>query len=336
MLALGVVVGHAPAWGGGTLPIVQPLPPYYCVQAFFLISGFYMALLQARYQPAGAWIFWSNRYSRLIVSYWIIAAATLGLAVIAGDRFPFVSYTIESAAQKIFTANANVTLVGIDWTELFSPEWSRGLVIPPAWSLGAELTFYLLVPLLWRVSDRTLVLIALASLSCRLLFVASGLPFWPWQQRFFPCELMFFVLGMLAFRWREHLAVVTPSGGVAQGILVFFLLFSRLKAGEEHWQGSLVVALIFFCFVPATFEYRKVSRFDRAIGDLSYPVYLVHVTVGCFAAPLVLYLGTWFFVAVSIVVAAPISYFVEQPLDRWRAARLTSVVNAKCEVSIAG
>jgi hypothetical protein len=51
------------------------------VQAFFVISGFYMELLRKKYAVVPTWIFYSNRYSRLIVSYWIVCAATVLLIV---------------------------------------------------------------------------------------------------------------------------------------------------------------------------------------------------------------------------------------------------------------
>jgi hypothetical protein len=51
LLAAAVVLGHAPGWGGvGLPPIINPLPHYFAVQAFFVISGFYMELLRKRYQ----------------------------------------------------------------------------------------------------------------------------------------------------------------------------------------------------------------------------------------------------------------------------------------------
>jgi peptidoglycan/LPS O-acetylase OafA/YrhL len=71
LLAAAVVFGHAPAWPDhdAQVSIMRPLPGYFAVQAFFVISGFYMELLRKKYAPAPIWIFYSNRYSRLLVSY---------------------------------------------------------------------------------------------------------------------------------------------------------------------------------------------------------------------------------------------------------------------------
>src|SRR5271163_1338531 len=67
LLASAVVMGHAGSRGF--------LPPYYAVQGFFLISGFYMALIHEKYAGIPL-VFYLNRYSRLAVSYWIVAAVT--------------------------------------------------------------------------------------------------------------------------------------------------------------------------------------------------------------------------------------------------------------------
>ncbi len=192
--------------------MLRPFSPYYSVQAFFMISGFYMGLLHNKYADAEPWIFYSNRYSRLAASYWIVLVVTLfmGLAGWAGASH-FVTYQPGGLAERLFLFATNSTLVGMDITELISTTWSQGLLIPQGWSLGMELWFYMLVPLFWRCSTKTLVTVIGASLLCRIAIIESSLPFYPWQQRFFPAELMFFLLGMLSFRLSDRIGAL-PLG----------------------------------------------------------------------------------------------------------------------------
>jgi peptidoglycan/LPS O-acetylase OafA/YrhL len=69
LLAAGVVLGHARGWGG--FPSVTYaegfIVPYRAVQAFFILSGFYMSLTYPKYEGL-IWKFYLNRYSRLIPS----------------------------------------------------------------------------------------------------------------------------------------------------------------------------------------------------------------------------------------------------------------------------
>src|SRR5262249_35176876 len=77
VLALLVASGHlltksaSPAWWTGTAAI-------FAVKAFFVISGFYMALvLDTRYRDKPARYFYASRALRLLPAYWFISAGTI-------------------------------------------------------------------------------------------------------------------------------------------------------------------------------------------------------------------------------------------------------------------
>jgi peptidoglycan/LPS O-acetylase OafA/YrhL len=337
LLAAAVVLGHAPGWGGvGLPPIINPLPPYFAVQAFFVISGFYMELLRKRYQPAPIWIFYSNRYSRLIASYWIICAAT-ALLMIAMPEVPFPAaiFRFDSTSEAALAWFFNVAMFGQDFASFV--QLSNALLIPQGWSLALELWFYLLVPLLWRVSDSTLWSIVSASLVIRLIIILSPLPFVPWQQRFFPAELMFFMIGMLSFRHADDIRRLISSGHgcmLAICVLIVFVgwvipstTWSETQP-KAMWPYSLILAVVLYLTLPAVFEFTKDSRIDRDIGEFSYPIYLTHIMVGYFFEPAQRLWDGMLLLILSITVSAPLVYFVELPLERWRSNRLRFVAGS--------
>jgi peptidoglycan/LPS O-acetylase OafA/YrhL len=334
LLAAAVVLGHAPGWGGvGLPPIINPLPPYFAVQAFFVISGFYMELLRKRYQPAPIWIFYSNRYSRLMASYWIICAAT-ALLIIAMPEVPFPAgnFRFESTSETALAGFFNIAMFGQDFASFV--QLSNALLIPQGWSLALELWFYLLVPLLWRTSDGTLWSIVGASLVIRLIIILSPLPFVPWQQRFFPAELMFFVIGMLSFRRSDDIRRLIkggPAWTLAICVLIVFVgwlipptIWSETQP-KPMWPYSIMLAVVLYFTLPAIFEFTKGSRIDRNIGEFSYPIYLTHIMVGYFFEPAQRLWDGILLLALSIAVSAPLVYFVELPLERWRSNRLRFV-----------
>jgi peptidoglycan/LPS O-acetylase OafA/YrhL len=333
LLAAAVVLWHAPGWVGHDpfTSVVRPLPGYYSVQAFFVISGFYMELLQKKYAPAPIWIFYSNRYSRLIVSYWIVLAATvLLIALVPSVSFPptafLASFKPVSASEWALVVFSNVMMFGQDLLSVLFSLNSNALLIPQGWSLALELWFYLLVPLLWRASDRTLWLIVAVSLALRLIVVLSPLPFWPWQQRFFPVEIMFFVLGMLSFRRSSEILTVVRSGRACLLLVSALVIFAGWlqpvafpwSAQPELamlWPSSILVGAIFYLTLPAMFSLTSRSRIDRLIGEFSYPIYLVHITLWYFFEPR-------FLLILCVAVSAPIVFLVERPLEQWRNSRL--------------
>jgi peptidoglycan/LPS O-acetylase OafA/YrhL len=331
LLAVAVVLGHDPglAEHGPQVPFVRPLPGYFAVQAFYVISGFYMELLRKKYISAPIWIFYSNRYSRLIVSYWVVLAGTVLLIVLMpGVSFPpanvLANFKSESAVEWALVVFSNLTMFGQDLLSVLFSRTSDPLLIPQGWSLALELWFYLLVPLLWRASDRTLWGIVAASLALRLIIVSSSLPFWPWQQRFFPAEVMFFVLGMLSFRRSTEILNIVRSGQACLVIVSALIIFAGWlrpvgfpwpEPVAMLWPNSILLGAIFYFTLPATFSLTSRSPIDRMIGEFSYPIYLVHITV-------LYFLELRFSILLCIFVSAPLVLLVERPLERWRNNRL--------------
>src|SRR5687767_13772537 len=77
LLALAVVVAHSPT--AVTLHN-WVLPGGIAVQAFYIISGFYMALvLNEKYTfPGSTKLFYQQRYLRLAPMYWVTIFITVG------------------------------------------------------------------------------------------------------------------------------------------------------------------------------------------------------------------------------------------------------------------
>jgi peptidoglycan/LPS O-acetylase OafA/YrhL len=325
LLALAVVFGHAPGWGAINPSYFHPISPYYSVQAFFVISGFYMGLLREQYFGSTA-VFYTNRYSRLIISYGIVVSSTLAAAAIWPENlFPFINYSPDSTAAAALLMVSNLTLFGMDIVELVSPVLSHGLVVPQGWSLAAELWFYVLTPLFWRLPTKRLVRVLIASALVRAIVVLSPLPFFPWQQRFFPAELMFFLIGMLAYRLSPGICRMMPPGRIMLPFCVLSLCFFCSVVTDQRWWGSLLVGGLMFVSIPPVFATSRKSKIDRFIGEFSYPIYLWQVCIGYFASPLVAQWGSAFLIAGSALAAAPLVVFVERPLERWRQRRLVEM-----------
>jgi peptidoglycan/LPS O-acetylase OafA/YrhL len=218
----------------------------------------------------------------------------------------------------------------------------RFLVVPQAWSISLELVFYALAPFLLRRRLRVLVAVLGASVGLRIGLILIGLDHDPWTYRFFPTALACFLLGAIAFRVRDSLLAwqrrrrVGPAGVAAAAVLIAFngRLVSWVGAVVPH--ATAVMHAVTFAFVvlsiPAIFELTKSSRLDAALGDLSYPLYLVHLMViqtllvyaqvdGGIARELVRR-GTPYVALVALALSAAIVYLLERPIDRFRQRRV--------------
>jgi peptidoglycan/LPS O-acetylase OafA/YrhL len=278
-LALGVVFAHTrqnvlshvglTADGGWWLNIVGGR----AVIFFYIVSGFLISYaLHEKYQPktAGTLAFFRSRFLRIFPLWWILLIACLLI-----DKPPWPQgHSLEVLVPAV--------LFGTDW---LVPFWTYPAqywgVLPygaaVGWTLGAELTFYLIAPWVLR-SPRLALALTLASVMVRLV-VAILVPFdniglyVTWGYFFFPAMLMFFMLGHYA----NMIARAFPLGTlISIAALAFSVFFSWLNPVFIGSVWSYLSCICFAASLPRLFAVTKDSRIFNFLGDLTYPLYLTH------------------------------------------------------------
>jgi len=349
-LAAAVVFHHSTVpWN---LPMVDG---HQAVRLFYIISGFYMALILDRKYPGtreGIWLFYSNRFLRIFPIYWLVLVAAglfYGAAWIwlgrMPERFGWYLPLIESG-QGTFLAGlglSQLALFGLDWFNLFDfqgatlawggtvPEGrSAGFLclVPQAWTLAVELSFYLFAPLLVRAKTGPLAFLCAVGLAARI-----GL--WMWRPVetgslnyfWFPLQLPFFVLGILSYRWTGvGISFWKSSAGRwgSRAVMIGLLFgYGLLPAGWDQAISCVTLTLL----MPGLFAGE--GRWPRWIGELSYPIYVVHILVKwmILAAQGVERTGQRevsgiVLLAGSVLAAACIEKVLGVPLEKWRQTRL--------------
>jgi peptidoglycan/LPS O-acetylase OafA/YrhL len=325
------------------------------VQCFYIISGFFIAMiLTEKYnQPEDVGLFYSNRFLRIYPVYWTVFALALALNGLAQLFTHHSAFTLWTRNQSQMTAGTTGFLIasnlavfgqdfgfflgigqkGLYWTsvaERLSPTVSSFQMIPPAWSLGLELTFYLMAPWLIRKRTSILVLIWAASLFARYVGQLYGLINDPWSYRFFPFELALFLTGVLIYRlvYKNDQPLIRRLHWA--GFLCFpLVLFHPLIASADSRffvPGQVLFYFAFAASVPLLFHMTNGLKWDRRIGEISFPLYLCHFlvvdTVDHFrekipsqAIRISLALG------VSLALAVVVAVLLDQPLNRFRQQR---------------
>ncbi|WP_367848112.1 acyltransferase family protein [Rhodoferax sp. WC2427] len=335
------------------------------VQIFYLISGFYMQMVYGTHYATPA-EFYASRFMRIFIPYWIILALTLVLSLFSlmlhwqwvwTSVHPFFNAPLQhnGVLGVVLAGIANVTLFFQDWVMFLADDAGQGLVwtsdyrtssyplfhyllIPQAWTISVELTFYLLVPFLSALRSRTLMAIAIASLCARIyVYEILGLKQDPWEYRFFPFEVFLFVLGMLSQRLYRQLPPSVKAfklkslGNYALASLVFIGVLVGASKGVEV-LGAVIgyhyAVLIFYGLwalaIPVVFALFGNYKHDRFIGELSYPVYLGHLIAVSFAMAVQSKLGLPGAVVgpvaglLSVVLALLLYVYLFKPLDASR------------------
>lgn len=281
------------------------------VDLFFVISGFVIYMTLARSADVAS--FALSRFARLYPAYW----ACLAITVVAALSFPLARQPISLTAVL-----ANATM-------------AQAFLGVPAiedvyWSLSYELAFYALMSglLALRLLGRVEAIGAawlLLSLVLLKIFPALGHAI-PWRVQTalaLPYAPLFFA-GILFYRLR--------SIGVTRFRLG--LLAACLATRVYHEPDFVIVAscLIFAVFALAAWQRLPLLRWPPLIwlGGVSFPLYLVHQSVGFRLQAYAVGHGwnAWIAAAAAmtlvILLAWVVSVTVERPAQRNIRRRFTT------------
>lgn len=340
LLALSVLVGHSDHALG-----LPALDTTVAVRAFYILSGFYMALvLNGKYRDVPYAGFLGSRYLRLFPCYLTVLLLTLaygGLvwAIRGTVEWPFqgwakalpslndVSILVYAAANLFIVGLGMLCFVAVDARGAlhFSLDAGgagnafSGLVwITPAWTLGLELLFYALAPFIVRQRPWRIGALLLASLALRfVLFPTLGLPTASFGDHFFPFELAFFLTGALACHAYFRLKKRQPSPGLLVAALaVLFIVAANPLFDLPPWARYLTLAAC----LPPVFHLCRKSSLDRWIGELSYPMYIVHLPVFYAVTQFTAWPTETVGSALAILASVGLLLTVERPADARRIA----------------
>lgn len=305
ILALSVVLAHSGSIYGFGLVGGKT-----AVQAFYIISGFYMTLiLNEKYIGTNNSyiLFISNRFLRLYPIYWMILVLTVLFSIGTymysnGAEFSGISMYVNYFDQMgwnsfLFLLFTNVFLflqdslmfLGLNtgtgrlfFTANFqetSPLLYQFLFVPQAWTIGVELVFYLIAPFLVRKKLNIIIPLFILSVLLRVLLSYYGFKKDPWSFRFFPTELAFFLMGIIAYHSYKKLSQIDIKA-VYLKIILGFVLAMTFFYGYVQLPSKGYLYLVVFCMgLPFIFRLTKKQKMDRYIGELSYPIYISHLFV---------------------------------------------------------
>jgi peptidoglycan/LPS O-acetylase OafA/YrhL len=192
-------------------------------------------------------------------------------------------------------------------------------------------TFYALAPFLFR-SWKLVLLVFLGAMAARYYVVylqGYSVQSSPSVYHAFPMLVGFFMLGYLAKRvyekWTHRHPRLLTLSGLALAVAIVPLDLNRSQFdGKGFYLALGLLALV----LPLLFDRTKDSRISNWLGDVSYPLYLLHM-------PLIIAFGSLFvlqldghpvlagtlsglaFVAVCILASAVVHAYVELPVGRF-------------------
>lgn len=278
--SLYVVIGHVMIWGGykGYFP-----NPKVAVDVFIFISGFLIfgGLLSKKRTLL---TYFKHRFFRIAPCYYfIIIIFTLlypyireGLVYIQSlDRTLWPIDSVYDA--NLVEYDLKNILMHISFAFSLFPKYSQSSYIGD-WSIGLEMQFYLLAPMLvifllrwWSILILTLSAVYTCGLSTHNAYLLSFV-----EPSFIIIKLHIFILGGVIFlAIRKH--------GLYKSLLILLsiaLIYAQYRTQKHNFisNNSSIYLLISIVLILC---YQKLnSIFDnpivRFLSNISYPLYLVH------------------------------------------------------------
>ncbi|TNE48728.1 MAG: acyltransferase [Deltaproteobacteria bacterium] len=244
------------------------------VVVFYMISGYVMTGLVYRHYSTLKAIptFYIDRLLRIYPQYlFILGVIWLGWA--SGISYRPTNFATTSVQDIV----ANLTIVPLNFF-MYVPEWGKAY-IPPAWSLGAELQFYALIPLILLLRLRAVSLVislGIFSLASFQVLATNTHSF-----RLLTGALFMFLMGsMLYDQQKGDKSLKRPLHGVfvfCVVLLVALLATKRLSLAQG--SHSIFFGILVGFPVFAYLSKKPRQEWDERWGDLSYGLFLSHFAV---------------------------------------------------------
>lgn len=207
------------------------------------------------------------------------------------------------------------------------PPLYQFLLIPPGWSIGLEISFYLMAPWILKKKNIYILSIICISLITRIILQFNGFIGDSWSYRFFPSELAVFLIGSQAFYIYTNQEINEKKSWLSQLLYLYIILiiitFPFIPI--EPQLKKLLFYCLFALSLGKIFDLTKDNKLDKLIVLLSYPIYCCHLIVLYNILPAISYWadnGTFLNTLVTfitvIIISFLIYFFIEKPIEYYR------------------
>lgn len=301
ILALMVVQSH---FAGGALggPVA--------VFGFFCLSGYLMTkIVNESYSDglSGYLRFLGNRALRIYPAYYAAVVFAAGVLLL----WP-------SAARTA----AGWYMLPQDWLQTFSIiglQPRSPILLVPAWSLHVEIIHFILIGAVFGRSRLLTSLWFLCSLALAAVAILRGASF-DWLY-FSPYgSSVAFAAGAMVYQFREKLPAFSPRLAIA-ACCMLVIAGSRMPL-EVARAGGLHASIFIAALSIVALKNMPALRWDAALGNLAYPVFLLHIPCRAAMSGLLGRSDAWvdvLAIGATFILSYLVVALVERPISLMRA-----------------
>ena len=297
-------LGHSDVFNVGVSAVV----------VFYMLAGYVVTHLLYTYFPPGRLLaFYVERFLRVYPLYLLFLIAVSAFLLATGFGGP--TFTPAKAL-------ANLLIIPLNYYMFVDVSVVRGFcVLPPAWSLGAELQAYAVLPLIIRSFPAKWI----AGIFSLCIFSAAAFGIIDsdiWGYRLLPGIIFIFLTGSAIYKTvkvKDAADIFDRTFPVICWIWLLVLLLGMVVT--FRLPGYSTAAILGFLIGMPIVQFTSTSLaripLDSVFGRLSYGLFLIHLPVawaleyffGVYPASIISFLSV---MVISVALSAGASFSVEQ------------------------
>lgn len=308
VLALCVLLSHAgvDVWGWN--------PGVVAVISFFLLSGYVMTLLIKKYYASADRVtdFYVDRAARLFPQFLFYCLATGVLMATAEVSSPFLG------GCEVHKIGLNLLILPLEFFQFRSLGLENCMLVPQAWSLGLEMSFYLVAPAIVLLS-KTARWLVVGSVTVFLVAYFGLINTDTYGYRLLPGVLFIFVVGAASANHKDKLPWIVWAGAS----LLFVVLLLDHSLFSLPYNKEVLLGLIIGIPALGVLKVKRFSVWDERIGNLSYGVFLnyffcIWLMQSLLGLEITRIQPILSLLALSTTMGLMSYYLIERPALRWR------------------
>lgn len=265
---------------------------HFAVYTFFILSGYLITyIVKNKYGKSlkGLKLYAQTRILRIYPTYLFALVVSVAIFLFIPSSFLIDFYKTLQIPNTLSSIAKNIFIFGLDSEEAIS-------ILPQTWTLYIELVYYILIALFFARSKKASLLLLLFGILFHSYYLLTNPEIFKLRHFLIPAAALPFGLGICLCHYKKTIEKLLLNSHFKKSLLLIVLLYIAnigitiippthyiLDTRYLPYYMNMILSTILTLYL-LQINKNKFSKIDKYLGDLSYPIYLIHFTAGALIA----------------------------------------------------